>query len=121
MNNFISVFRAIKENCKEAGVSSEICFAELEKLVKDNKVFLSLYLHLEVLQSLGLIRLYLYKKEIILTEKGKYTDYYSVSGWRVSLLLFLHFLRQVLFFVLFWPMLLVMQKPNTEHEKNSAG
>jgi len=122
MNHLITVFWAIKKHCIKAGVSNEKCFSELEKLVAGRQVFLSLYLYIEVLQSLGLITFCNDTKKITLTEKGETADNNSLAGLRAAILLSLFFLRRAFLFVLFWPMYLFAQKPYTaEEEKNSAG
>ena len=123
------VFRDICEHCREADVSNETCFIELERSIKDRQVFFPLYLYLEVLQSLGLIRFSNYTKEIILTEKGKGTPTNSVATLYASCLLFLYFLRRIflfilfgLMFLLFWPVFILVQIPySVGRKKNSAG
>ena len=80
-----------------------------------------LYLYLEVLQSLGLIIFRPETNGITLTEKGKNADDHLIFGLHAAALLALHLTRQLFAFILFWPILLMVQKPYKEDEKNSAG
>ena len=122
MNNFSSVFRVIKAHCEQAGAANEDCFTALKESVTGRQFFLSLYLYLEVLQSLGLIIFHSDTNRIMLTEKGKNADDHLVFGLHAFALLFLYFTRDVFLLLLFWPMLLMVQKPyGREEEKNSAG
>jgi hypothetical protein len=64
----------IKEHCKEIEVPNHKCFIEIEKIVADNKIYLSAELYLEILHDVGLIRFNKITKTIILTEKGQMTN-----------------------------------------------
>jgi hypothetical protein len=121
MNNLGVVFRSIKEHCKEAGTSNEKCFSTLEKLEINRQLFLSLYLYIEVLQSLGLIKFNNYTRAITLTEKGKHTEIPSIYGWYTSLLIILYFLRRAFLFILFWPVFFIQKPMASGEEKESAG
>jgi hypothetical protein len=121
MKNLRIVFSVIKKHCKEAGATDENCFRELEKLPLGRQLFLSLYLYIEVLQGLQLIKFCNYTKGITLTEKGKVADIHSIDRLQSSVLLFLYFLRRIFLFILFWPMFLVMPAAKHSDEKNSAG
>jgi len=61
---------------------------------------------------LGLINFCPRTKEIILTENGTCTNAYSLFSLRFAALLFLFFIRRVILFILFWPMLLMVEKQN---------
>jgi hypothetical protein len=121
MDNLMVVFGAIKEHCKEAEVSNQDCFRELEKLSTGRQIFLSLYLYIEVLQRLRLIRFCNQTRGITLTEKGRAAEAGSLNGPRTSILLFMYFVRRVFLFILFWPIFLTLQNTNDTHRKNSAG
>lgn len=117
------VFKVIKENCNTEGGPNEECVAALEKLVDDRQLFFPPGLYLEVLQGLGLIKIRNGGKEIILTEKGYHTNYYSLFGFRIFMLSVFYLARYLLLLILFWPLLVLMPKPNggEHHKKNSAG
>lgn len=99
-----------------AGVPDESCFTTLERLVTGKQVFLSLYLYIEVLQSLGLVIFNNNTKGITLTEKGMVTAVNDLLSYRILVLLFLCFLRRVFLFILFWPMFIFIQKTYNPEE-----
>ena len=109
MDHLMIVFRAIKEQSKEAGVTGRNVI-EIEKSAINTQLFIPLYLQLEALQGVGLIKFCPRTKEIILTEKGRCTDAYSLFSLRFATLLFLFFIRRVVLFALFWLMLLMVEK-----------
>jgi len=70
MNNFDSVFVAVKEQCgTNDAISDQLCF---EKIAKAAKIPLSrIDFYLNTLESVGLIKYSMYDKYVRLTPYGK--------------------------------------------------
>ena len=120
MKNFSVIFIAVKQYTVSAG-SGEISFRELERRTRQ-PFFPPIYLYLEALDTLGLIRINALTQKITLTQKGKNTSVNFPFGMYAYLLLTAYFLRQALLFLIFWPMLLSSLKTNsTQTEENTAG
>jgi len=93
-----------------------------EKLVRNDLIFFPLHFYLEVLQSLGLIKISKIRKGIALTEKGKTVNGNYVAGFKATVILFLLFIKRLflllVMFILFWPMYINMERQyNTEQHK----
>ena len=114
MKDLQIVFGIVCKYCWETGISNEQCFHELEKIAPGNLVFFPFYFYLQVLRSLGLIELSKFKREITLTEKGKTTKQESITGFSISFILLLHFIKRIgmlaIMLILFWPMHISFQK-----------
>jgi len=122
MKNIQAVFKLIRKHSPNTTVLYESRFAELEKLVRNDLIFFPLHFYLEVLQSLGLIKISKIRKGIALTEKGKTVNGNYVAGFKATVILFLLFIKRLflllVMFILFWPMYINMERQyNTEQHK----
>lgn len=73
MNNFNLILSVIREHCKEVNVPSEECFEKVKEGL-DGEGVDHLGFYLDFLQDLGLIKYNDDNKNIVLTERGKYTQ-----------------------------------------------
>jgi len=115
MEQLNEVFSAIKGLCAKGGTTNKVRITELEASPVGKLLSFSLYLYIDILEHLELIAFNNYYSGITLTEKGRAANQRIEPGYKLYALLALYFARQVCLLLLFWPMLVALQKPNSAH------
>lgn len=114
MKNLRTVFTIIQKHCASSGDAGEKCLEELEQIAAFNNLFFPLQVYLQILQTLGLIKIYRFRNQIILTQTGESTEASEIPKSKARTLLFLLMIRRVIsvsvLLVLFWPARLAIQK-----------
>ncbi len=112
MEHLNEVFTVIRRCCTHGGTTNKMRVTELEASPIGRLLPFSLYLYIDLLEHLELISFNNYYAGITLTDKGRATDARLESGYELYALLTLYFARQVCLLLLFWPMLVTLQKPH---------
>jgi hypothetical protein len=110
MEQLNEVFTAIRRHCTNSNTTNKMRITELEALSIGRLLPFSLYLYIDLLEHLELISFNNYYATINLTENGRAAGERLQPGYELYALLALYFARQVCLLLLFWPMLLTLQK-----------
>jgi hypothetical protein len=106
------IFSAIRGRCSDGGTTHKMRITELEASPVGRLLPFSLYLYIDILEHLELIAFNNYYSGITLTKKGRAANERIEPGYELYALLALYFARQVCLLLLFWPMLVTLQKPH---------
>ena len=118
MEQLNEVFTAIRRRCANGDTINKMRVTELEASPIGRLLPFSLYLYIDILEHLELIAFNNYYSGITLTEKGRAANQRIEPGYKLYALLALYFARQICMLLLFWPMLVALQKPNSAHSPN---